>query len=624
MAFEFILSTDEIREKMFDFIKPVYKGTVDFDVDFIDWVYGVYDNETKLFITFIKWEKNDNSRYIVITENRGIYYVIAKRYKYTLSEIPAKLVPYKNVVRSAIKLYENEIQRRKYDSGLLNEQEEHLNGIIEKMKDRGRPSVEISCYEDAEKLFVRDNFNYNYISRRYNKNTVSEFDKYMSDKKMRAVRGEKYWALLTGISAYPNKLNEEDYKHISEDFGNAGGIFGEGTDCLYADKTLEVIKKAYHSGVISCGYTGFIERYIGTCILSFPDSIQELRPLLDFITENMKSEGFKRLDFSRKELEKYIYKNGSGFRFVCTTNEQRESIFDFLKPQYTYNNDLNVMNINWTTGVYDNESGIFLTLIYYVSDGIARCGVEFRSYIVITDSGSVFKVDNNYEFEKGTYHFGIPGQYETLSDKVKEGIDSYENDYIYRRNLNKNTEKQFKAIAAEMDDRCRKSFPISREEDALKLFETANFNAYVIFSEYNKKTIRDFNKFADYDKMLLWRGNKYLLLLNKAKSRFITDDECCQLFSDACNVFCRGVNDTYDKEFLCTVKSMYHRHIGSENMRRMENTLKIYLDTYAEEYPEKLGNILPLVKFVKAHSSDKYLMKTISSISKSLWKRLFK
>lgn len=49
MAFEFILSTDEIREKMFDFINPVYKGTVDFDVEFIDWVYGVYDSESKIF-----------------------------------------------------------------------------------------------------------------------------------------------------------------------------------------------------------------------------------------------------------------------------------------------------------------------------------------------------------------------------------------------------------------------------------------------------------------------------------------------------------------------------------------------------------------------------------------------
>ena len=39
--FEFKLSTDEIRNKMFDFIKPVYKNTWDFDVDGINWIYGM-------------------------------------------------------------------------------------------------------------------------------------------------------------------------------------------------------------------------------------------------------------------------------------------------------------------------------------------------------------------------------------------------------------------------------------------------------------------------------------------------------------------------------------------------------------------------------------------------------
>lgn len=60
-------------------------------------------------------------------------------------------------------------------------------------------------------------------------------------------------------------------------------------------------------------------------------------------------------------------------------------LFDFLKPEYKSKNDLDVTNINWTTGVYDNESGIFLTKIYYVSDGIERCGIDYHSYIVITD-----------------------------------------------------------------------------------------------------------------------------------------------------------------------------------------------------------------------------------------------
>ena len=53
MAFEFKLSTDEIREKMFDFIKPVYKNVWDSEVDYINWIYGVYDSETGFFISII-------------------------------------------------------------------------------------------------------------------------------------------------------------------------------------------------------------------------------------------------------------------------------------------------------------------------------------------------------------------------------------------------------------------------------------------------------------------------------------------------------------------------------------------------------------------------------------------
>lgn len=600
MAFEFILSTDEIREKMFDFIKPVYKETFDLDVEFIDWVYGVYDRESNFFITYVNSEKGDNSRYILITENSGIFYVVANSYKHTFSEIPQRFIPYKNIISDGIRLYNNERSRRRAESGSLGEYDERLNKIIEKMKDRCKPSVKINSYEDAEKLFIGDKLNYNYISSRYNKNTVSDFDKYMPDEKMRAIRGKKYRALVSWILDYPKTLSEEDYKSISENFAEAGSLAERGIDDLYVKTSLDVIKKSYHSGVISCGYIGFIEKYIKNAILSFPDRIQELRPLLDFINENMRNEDFRSLDFYRKELEKFIYNNGEGFRCVYTTNEQREIIFDFLKPKYTYNNDPNVRNINWTTGVYDKESGIFLTLIYYLSDGLARCDMEFRSYIVITDSGNVFKADNNYDFEKRSYHFGIPGQYEMLADKVKEGIEFYENDYTYRKSLNEDTRKQLKAIADEMDDRCHKSFPISCEKDAQRLFELADFNTYVIYSEYNKKTIRDFNKFADDNKMLLWRGDKYLQLLNEIKSNALTDKERCRLFSDTVNVFCRGVNDTYDKEFLKMVKSLYHRCMDPENMRDMENTLKIYIDTYTKEYPNRLGNIAPLIMLAKA------------------------
>ena len=88
MAFEFKLSTDEIREKMFDFIKPVYKETMDSEVDYINWIYGVYDGENGFFITYVN-SKSDREKYILLTENGRAFYIAANRCSYTFSEIPA-------------------------------------------------------------------------------------------------------------------------------------------------------------------------------------------------------------------------------------------------------------------------------------------------------------------------------------------------------------------------------------------------------------------------------------------------------------------------------------------------------------------------------------------------------
>ena len=108
MAFEFKLSTDEIREKMFGFIKPVYKKILDFDVCCINWIYGVYDSESGFFITYVN-SKKDNTKYIVITGNGKIFYIIANRYRHTFSEIPNELMQYGDIIQEGIKLYNNDV-----------------------------------------------------------------------------------------------------------------------------------------------------------------------------------------------------------------------------------------------------------------------------------------------------------------------------------------------------------------------------------------------------------------------------------------------------------------------------------------------------------------------------------
>lgn len=611
MAFEFILSDNEIREKMFDFIKPVFKNTWDSDVCYINWIYGVYDSESGFFITYVNLE-SDNIKYILITGNGKIFYIIANRYRHTFSEIPDEFMKYGDIIQEGIKLYNNEKIKKRFMRSFSDEQEKCLKEITENMKDKCRPAIDINSYEDAEKLFNQDNFDYYYISHMYTKNTVTNFDKYMSVEKMRTIRGEKYRNIISKISAYGNTLSEEEYNQISEDFQEARCLNTRGIDDICVEMTFEVIKKAYLCGVISVGYIDFIENYIKNCIILYPDKIQSLRPLLDFINEYMRGENFKSLEFYRKELEKLIYKKVEGFQFVLTTNELREKMFDFLKPEYKSEDDLNVININWTNGVYDKESGIFLTKIYYVSDGIARCGVHYHSYIVITDNGSVFTVDNNDEFEKGTYDFRIPKQYKILTEKIKEGIDFYSYDYEYSCTLSEDIKQKLNEIDNIMDERCHRNFSINCEEDAQKLFVHVDFSIYTILDTYNKKTINDFNKFATDNKLMLWRGDKYLQLLNEARSVFITNHERRKMFNEACHLFSYGVSDTYDKQFLETVKYMYNAHIIDENV------LKRYINAYTEDYPDKLKNIVPLIKFVETHTENKYLKETIENVKKLL------
>ena len=144
------------------------------------------------------------------------------------------------------------------------------------------------------------------------------------------------------------------------------------------------------------------------------------------------------------------------FECMFTTDEMREKIFDFLKSEYGSKNDLDICNINWTDGVYDKESGIFLTLIYYVYSFITRCGMEYYSYIVIIDD-DIFKVDNNRNYDKGGYYFSIPVKYSDFSDKVKEGIKFYDrNCYGFTMNLSEEKKKELREIERVMFDRCFK------------------------------------------------------------------------------------------------------------------------------------------------------------------------
>ena len=70
MSFEFKISTNKIRDQIFDFAKSVYKKSLYLETCTINWIFGVYDNESGFFITYVKLLDGDVVKYIVLKEFR--------------------------------------------------------------------------------------------------------------------------------------------------------------------------------------------------------------------------------------------------------------------------------------------------------------------------------------------------------------------------------------------------------------------------------------------------------------------------------------------------------------------------------------------------------------------------
>lgn len=115
------------------------------------------------------------------------------------------------------------------------------------------------------------------------------------------------------------------------------------------------------------------------------------------------------------------------FEFILTDNITREKMLEFLRPICRTNKDIGYSNINWVDGVYDNDNKIFITQIYCVSDGIARCDMDFCNYIVIVDNNTVFTVTNDFNHITRDYDFRISRDYQKFSEIVKEGLQVYLN-----------------------------------------------------------------------------------------------------------------------------------------------------------------------------------------------------
>lgn len=258
--------------------------------------------------------------------------------------------------------------------------------------------------------------------------------------------GKKYKELLTKLLSNDYKFDAEAFKQVSGDIQEAVTLCNEGIDDVYSELTYEVIKKAYYSKGIGFIYVGFIRRYIDRCINSFSDKIIKLQPILDFMNTNMKSESFAELLVSRKELDKLIYNKYDGFQFVLITDELRDKMRWFINDKKTLLNPL----MDWLIGVYEKESGMFITQIKGTLPG-KEVFERIYKYVVFTDDGISFMFSIMTEPGKEDVYI-LPAAYGSFENKLKEGIVLYKQRLMYYFSLSKDITDKFDGIIDNMHD----------------------------------------------------------------------------------------------------------------------------------------------------------------------------
>ena len=138
------------------------------------------------------------------------------------------------------------------------------------------------------------------------------------------------------------------------------------------------------------------------------------------------------------------------FERIKTTHEIRMRLLNELNIKYQ-EYYLCPMGMDWMTGVYDNESGIFLTQIYKIPDGLSHAG-DCYEYAVLLDDGRCFRVTANGDNKP---FFKLPPKFTNLTDLILSATIAYGYNleaYRFRLTLD---QSEVNRITEEMNSRAK-------------------------------------------------------------------------------------------------------------------------------------------------------------------------
>ena len=175
---------------------------------------------------------------------------------------------------------------------------------------------------------------------------------------------------------------------------------------------------------------------------------KEAKERFDYINENFTKEFAEEWHYFGADLSRLVNGGTIGFKFVLSTDEIRDIIFDFLYA----GSMLKKPFVNWVTGVYDKEAGIFMTQIFGTPPG-REVSISMNKYIVLKVGETPFMVTGIVDKSTCEWTCSVPKEYDYLADKLEEGIRMCDYDRMYRMNLPKVDKDYIGEIIDKMKER---------------------------------------------------------------------------------------------------------------------------------------------------------------------------
>ncbi len=295
MAFEFVFTTEEIREKMYNFLRTLRFGE-DFSYG-TEWATGIFDKENNVFMTLVYFESSlghdcDDFKCIVIVNNSDIFlahlYGWAEKDQFT---IPEEYENLREIVKEGLIYYEDFCDYDDY-TDLPDEKQKEVDEINEMMTDRFKLEVAINSEDDARKLFESCDFNYNTVFYEYNKKTFEVFDQYASEEKMLAWRGAEYKRRIEECIIQ---------KNFSDKGWRISYLLYRGVDVTHDELYYKLIEE--NVGQPDFNYLE-VSNYIGMYMGKYPEKVNNLIPLLDMLDAHINGMPDINILKLKEEIEK--------------------------------------------------------------------------------------------------------------------------------------------------------------------------------------------------------------------------------------------------------------------------------------------------------------------------------